>query len=78
MNPTSHCYIDAKALEGDLSVRRLYGLVSRCLSEVAVRFRLEDVIRRIARSLRGVHVLGSGVDLSIYILSRGRFTSRIY
>jgi Predicted ATPase (AAA+ superfamily) len=62
-----YCYIDAKALEGDLSVRRLYGLVSRCLSEVAVRFRLEDVIRRIARSLRSVHVLGSGVDLSIYI-----------
>jgi AAA+ ATPase superfamily predicted ATPase len=60
-----YCYIDAKGLEGDLSVRRLYGLISRCLGEVGVRFRLESVLRRVARSLRGVHVFGSGVDFSI-------------
>ncbi len=62
-----YCYIDARMLEGDFTRRRLYQLISSCLTELSVRWRLEGIIRSIARIVRGVNVLGSGVELSVEI-----------
>ncbi len=62
-----YCYIDARMLEGDFTKRRFYQLVSRCLTELSISWRLESIIRSIARAVRGLSVLGSGVELSIEV-----------
>ncbi len=63
-----YCYIDARMLENDFTKRRLYQLISNCLTELSIKWRLENAIRNIARAVRGgINILGSGVELNVEI-----------
>ncbi len=64
---TPYCYIDARALENDFTKRRFYQLLSNCLTELSIKWRLENAIRNITKIIRGINVLGSGIELNIEV-----------
>ncbi len=62
-----YCYIDARMLEGDFTKRRLYQLMSTCLTELSTKWHLKSIIRSISRVIKGISVFGSGVEFNVEI-----------